>query len=98
MRIEDEGHRNIDHGPAHVYNMPVQMSGSVGGTRKPVHNFVGLEDKELPTRLRGVRAAYGKALGTAAKIGLDIHESSFEGNRECVAQALEHLTKAVEVT
>lgn len=48
-------------------------------------------------RLRGVKAAYGRALGTAGKLCLDKHAATVGGNPESAAQAWEHLTKAAEV-
>lgn len=51
----------------------------------------------LPLRLRGVRAAYGGALGTAAKLCLDKHTATVGGNVESATQAEMYLVKAVEV-
>lgn len=48
-------------------------------------------------RLRGIRAAYGRALGTAGKLYLDKHASTVGGHPQSATQAWDHLTKAAEV-
>ncbi|CAM9498108.1 unnamed protein product, partial [Ectocarpus fasciculatus] len=84
--------RPIDRGPAHAYQLPVR----VVSRTSPNNNDIEAEER-LPMRLRGVKAAYGRALGTAGKLCLDKHAATVGGNPESAAQAWEHLTKAAEV-
>lgn len=101
--IEDENLKNespeqtpIDRGPAHTYQLPVRIANGGGNNND---DEVEAEER-LPLRLRGVRAAYGRALGTAGKLCLDKHASTVGGigHPESAAQAWEHLTKAAEVS
>lgn len=108
----DAARRGIDSGPAHAYEMPVRIpgkpptsntggggtytTGGSGGSKKPHHPSALAEDS-LPVRLRGIKAAYGRALGTAGKLYLDKHASTIGGNPQSAGQAWEHLMKAAEV-
>ncbi|CAM9264513.1 unnamed protein product, partial [Ectocarpus sp. 12 AP-2014] len=96
--VNDESLKNespgspIDRGPAHAYQLPVRVA-----SRKLANNNDIEAEERLPMRLRGVKAAYGRALGTAGKLCLDKHAATVGGNPESAAQAWEHLTKAAEV-
>lgn len=48
-------------------------------------------------RVRRLQVAYGRALGTAAKVCLEQYEEMVSGHQDFSAQALEHLVKAVKV-
>lgn len=108
-RLKDEGPENpgggagcLDRGPAHAYQLPVRFAngnGNGNGGNGNNNNSAAdaAEEERLPMRLRGIRAAYGRALGTAGKLCLDKHASTVGGHRESAAQAWEHLTKAAEV-
>lgn len=54
-------------------------------------------EERLPLRLRGVKAAYGRALGTAGKLYLDKDASTVGGHLESAVLAWGHLTNAAEV-
>lgn len=94
-----------DRGPAHAYQLPVRIANrNPDSTDKPQINsnlpsssYDALAEERLPMRLRGIKAAYGRALGTAGKLCLDKHASTVGGHLDSVAQAWEHLTKAAEV-
>lgn len=96
--VNDESLKNespgslIDRGPAHAYQLPVRVA-----SRNSANNNDIEAEGRLPMRLRGVKAAYGRALGTAGKLCLDKHAATVGGNPESAAQAWEHLTKAAEV-
>ncbi|CAM9536199.1 unnamed protein product, partial [Scytosiphon promiscuus] len=99
----------IDRGPAHAYQLPVRVANrepahddpaGYGVVSKPSGNpssYDAEAEERLPMRLRGVKAAYGRALGTAGKLCLDKHASTVGGHPESAAQACDHLTKAAEV-
>lgn len=87
----------LDRGPAHAYQLPVRFANGNGGGNGN-NNSAADTEEHLPMRLRGIRAAYGRALGTAGKLCLDKHASTVGGHPESAAQAWEHLTKAAEVT
>lgn len=97
LKTESPEHTPIDRGPAHAYQLPVRIANG-GGSNNNNDEDAEAEER-LPLRLRGVRAAYGRALGTAGKLCLDKHASTLGGigHPESAAQAWEHLTKAAEV-
>lgn len=106
--LENEGPVNpasgayVDRGPAHAYQLPVRVASRdptlAANTSSSGNNNLATEAEErLPMRLRGIKAAYGRALGTAGKLCLDKHASTVGGHPESAAQAWEHLTKAAEV-
>lgn len=91
-----------DNGPTHAYQMPLRVPGGAGPTKPNTKNkgnfsYDAEAEERLPLRLRGVKAAYGRALGTAGKLCLDKHASTIGGHPESAAQAWGHLKKAVEV-
>ncbi|CBJ25838.1 tetratricopeptide repeat domain protein [Ectocarpus siliculosus] len=96
--VNDESLKNegpgspIDRGPAHAYQLPVRVVSRTSDNNNDIE-----AEERLPMRLRGVKAAYGRALGTAGKLCLDKHAATVGGNPESAAQAWEHLTKAAEV-
>lgn len=99
----------IDRGPAHAYQLPVRVANRASANNDPAgygiisnpkgnpSSYNAEAEERLPMRLRGVKAAYGRALGTAGKLCLDKHASTVGGHSESAAQAYEHLTKAAEV-
>ncbi|CAM9504925.1 unnamed protein product, partial [Hapterophycus canaliculatus] len=104
----DNSHGYIDRGPAHAYQLPVRMSNREQASDDPGGYGIGKlscnpssyeaeAEERLPMRLRGVKAAYGRALGTAGKLCLDKHASTIGGHPESAAQACDHLIKAAEV-
>lgn len=111
--LKNEGPENpnaggyLDRGPAHAYQLPVRIvnrdsgpnAANVNNSNNNIASSYDAEAEErLPMRLRGIKAAYGRALGTAGKLCLDKHASTVGGHPESAAQAWEHLTKAAEVT
>lgn len=97
-----------DRGPAHAYQLPVRIANrnqnqdstdktGVNGNL-PSSSYDAEAEERLPMRLRGIKAAYGRALGTAGKLCLDKHASTVGGHPDSAAQAWEHLTKAAEVS
>ena len=112
LRVEgpDAARHATDSGPAHAYEMPVRIPGrpptstQAGGSNSnknhhhhPSSSYDAQAEDRLPVRLRGVKAAYGRALGTAGKLYLDKHASTIGGHPQSAAQAWDHLTKAAEV-
>lgn len=105
--LKDEGPENPDssgnldrRGPAYAYQLPVRITNRDSTPGGGVGSNLASEEAEerLPLRLRGIKAAYGRALGTAGKLCLDKHASTVGGHPESAAQAWEHLTKAAEVS
>lgn len=109
-RLQNEGPEHpsagghLDRGPAHAYQLPVRITdrdstpnGGAANSSGGGNSLASQAEERLPMRLRGIRAAYGRALGTAGKLCLDKHASTVGGHPESAAQAWEHLTKAAEV-
>ena len=103
----DAVRHGADSGPAHAYEMPVripgrpptsnQLGGSKSNQKHHPSSYDAQAEDRLPVRLRGIKAAYGRALGTAGKLYLDKHASTIGGHPQSAAQAWDHLTKAAEV-
>lgn len=96
----DDYRRFVNSGPAHAYQVPVRVPRRDEGSETNSTSFASLRAEEVessPLRLRGIKAAYGMALGTTGKLYLDKIVFTAAEHQQAATQAQRHLEKAIEV-
>lgn len=96
----DDYRRFVNSGPAHAYQIPVRVPRHDEGSETNGISVTSLSVEEVdtsPLRLRGIKAAYGMALGTTGKLYLDKIVFTAAERRQAATQARRHLEKAIEV-
>lgn len=97
----DDYRRFVNSGPAHAYQVPVRVprhdeGSETNSTTSPASPSAEEVDNS-PLRLRGVKAAYGRALGTIGKLYLDKIVFTAAERLQAATQARRNLEKAIEV-